>query len=83
MNLLDELKRRTERHMKNELDTLKIIFALDSKDTQEYTTWYNNHPYCKCIDEITEIVNRRAEADARSKISSDLRPRSTCETGSC
>jgi hypothetical protein len=82
LNLLDELKQRTEKHMKNELDILKIIFAVDNKDTREYTSWYNSHPYCKCIDEIREIVNRRAEADARSKTSSDLRPRSTCETGS-
>lgn len=80
---LNELKIKVEAHMKNELKIFKMIFDLDKDVAEQFIVWYNNHPYCKCIDEIREVVDRRCrKTDARSKIESDFREQSSCETGS-
>lgn len=70
--------------MRNELEIFKMLFDLDNKqDAQEFTVWYNNHPYCKCIEELKEIVDGRCrETDARSETQSDFRKRSDCAKGS-
>jgi hypothetical protein len=66
--------------MKNELEIFKMFFDLDKQDSEHFTVWYNNHPYCKCIEEIKEIVDGRCRKDhARSKTESDFRSGSNCE----
>jgi hypothetical protein len=74
---LNELKIKVEAHMKNELEIFKMVFDLDKQDAEQFTVWYNNHTYCKCIDEIKEIVDRRCgEAHEGSQTQSDFRNRS-------
>lgn len=70
---LEELKHRTEKHMKDELDIMEMIFAIDKRDLPAYTAWYNSHPYCICIEDIREIVQRRStESDEKVERSGNL-----------
>jgi hypothetical protein len=60
MMTLDELKEFVEAHLKKELKIMEMLFLLEKKDVEEFTRWYKNHPYCKGIDEIKELVGKRA-----------------------
>ena len=53
---LNQFKAIVEFHIKNEIDIMKMMFLLDKKDVEEFNIWYNNHPYCKGIDEISDFV---------------------------
>jgi hypothetical protein len=53
---LNELKRIVESHTKTAIDIMEMIFRLDEKDLEDFTIWYNNHPYCRGVDEIRNVV---------------------------
>lgn len=55
---LEEIKQITIQHMKKELDIMEIMFQLDNDHAQEFHKWYINHPYCKGIREIQDLVKR-------------------------
>lgn len=57
---LDELKRIVESHTKTAIDIMEMIFMLEGKDLEDFTVWYNNHPYCKGVDEIRSVVRGRS-----------------------
>jgi hypothetical protein len=55
---LDELKTITIEHMKKELDIMEMMLTINVNDTKEFYKWYINHPYCRGIREIQELVKR-------------------------
>lgn len=60
---IEELKKMTQRHLERELHIMEIILRSDNSTTEEFTKWYINHPYCKLIDEIREIVRGRTSRE--------------------
>lgn len=60
MMTIDELKKFVEAHLKDELKIMETLFLIEKKDVEEFTQWYKSHPYCKGIDEIRELVGKRA-----------------------
>jgi glutamyl-tRNA reductase len=60
---LDKLKKIVEDHMKKELDIMEIILKLDKSVVEEFHRWYISHPYCKGIDELRQVVRKRADKE--------------------
>jgi hypothetical protein len=56
---LNEFKAIVEFHIKNEIKIMNMMFLLDKKDLEEFNIWYNKHPYCKGIDEVSDFVGRQ------------------------
>ncbi len=44
--------------MKKGNDIIWLLHELNPSDFEHYQEWYINHPYCKGIREIQELVNR-------------------------
>jgi hypothetical protein len=59
MMTLDELKRFTEAHLKDELKIMETVLLIEKKDAEDFTQWYKSHPYCRGIDEIRRLVGKR------------------------
>lgn len=53
---LEELKEITKKHMMKELDIMEMMFKLDNDEVEDFYQWYINHPYCKGIRDIQQLV---------------------------
>lgn len=55
---LEEIKYITIEHMKKDFYIIDAVYKLDPTDFKQYQEWYINHPYCRGIREIQELVRR-------------------------
>jgi hypothetical protein len=58
-NYTYELKKGTETHLKKESEIMGTILNSDETVSKEFHKWYINRPYCKLINEIKNLCQRK------------------------
>mgnify|MGYP001606478529 CR=1 FL=1 len=58
-SVLDRLKRKTETHLRRELQIMAVVLKLSKEDAGRFLKWYLRHPYRRGIKEVVEIVRSK------------------------